>query len=148
MEVFQMSEAVREGQKKGRPVIRNVDFGDITYRGYYKQPPSAVVSILHRISGLGLFLFLPFLLWLFEQSVRSEISFAHFAGVASHPFVKLILLGLSWAYLHHFCAGVRHLFMDNHLALDKVASQKTARWVLVVSLALTLLVALKLFGVF
>ena len=78
----------------------------------------------------------------------SETTFAHFAGVVSNPFVKIIILGLSWAYLHHFCAGIRHLFMDNHMALDKDASQKTARWVLVVSLVLTLLVALKLFGVF
>ena len=60
----------------------------------------------------------------------------------------LILLGLSWAYLHHFVAGVRHLFMDNHFALDKDAAQKTARWVLVISLVLTALVGLKLFGVF
>jgi succinate dehydrogenase / fumarate reductase cytochrome b subunit len=114
----------------------------------YKQPPSAIVSILHRISGFVLFLCLPFLLYLFEQSIRSEISFAHFAGIVSHPFTKIVLLGLSWGYLHHFCAGIRHLFMDNHMALDKDASQRTARWVLVVSLALTLLVALKLFGVF
>jgi succinate dehydrogenase / fumarate reductase cytochrome b subunit len=143
-----MSEAVREGQKKGRPVIRNVDFGDITYRGYYKQPPSAIVSILHRVSGAGLFLFLPFLLWLLQQSLVSETTFAHFAGVVSNPFTKIIILGLSWAYLHHFTAGVRHLFMDNHIALDKDDSQRTARWVLAISLALTFLVALKLFGVF
>jgi len=143
-----MSEAVREAQKKGRPVIRNVSFADITYRRNYKQPPSALVSILHRVSGFGLFLFLPFLLYLFQESLRSEISFAHFAGIASHPFTKIILLGLSWAYLHHFTAGIRHLFMDNHIALDKDDSQRTARWVLVISLVLTLLVALKLFGVF
>jgi succinate dehydrogenase / fumarate reductase cytochrome b subunit len=141
-----MSEAVREAQKRERPVIRNVSITDITTN--YKQPPSALVSILHRISGLGLFLFLPFLLYLFQESLRSEISFAHFKGVFEHPFVKIILLGLSWAYLHHFCAGIRHLFMDSHMALDKLASQKTARWVLVVSLALTVLVGLKLFGVF
>jgi succinate dehydrogenase / fumarate reductase cytochrome b subunit len=143
-----MSEAVREAQKKGRPVIRNVDFGDITYRGYYKQPPSAIVSILHRVSGAGLFLFLPFLLWLLQQSLVSETTYAHFAGVVGNPFVKIIILGLSWAYLHHFTAGVRHLFMDNHIALDKDDSQRTARWVLAISLALTLLIALKLFGVF
>jgi len=143
-----MSEAVREAQKKGRPVIRNVDFGDITYRGYYKQPPSALVSILHRVSGAGLFLFMPFLLYLLQQSLLSETTFAHFKGVFENGFVKLIILGLSWAYLHHFTAGIRHLFMDNHIALDKDDSQKTARWVLTISLALTVLVALKLFGVF
>jgi len=140
-----MSEAVKNVQKRGQP-IRNVSITDITIN--YKQPPSAIVSILHRISGFVLFLALPFLLYLFEQSLRSEISFAHFYGIASHPFVKLILLGLSWAYLHHFTAGIRHLFMDNHYALDKVAAQKTARWVLIVSLVLTAVVGLKLFGVF
>jgi succinate dehydrogenase / fumarate reductase cytochrome b subunit len=112
------------------------------------MPPSAMVSILHRVSGAGMFLFLPFLLYLLQESLRSEISFAHFAGIVDNVFVKIILLGLSWAYLHHFTAGIRHLFMDNHMALDKDASQRTARWVLVISLALTVLVALKLFGVF
>ena len=141
-----MSEAVREVPKKERPEFRNVSFGDITTN--YKMPPSAMVSILHRVSGAGMFLLLPFLLYLLQESLRSEISFAHFAGIVDNVFVKIIILGLSWAYLHHFCAGVRHLFMDNHMALDKDASQRTARWVLVVSLVLTVLVALKLFGVF
>jgi succinate dehydrogenase / fumarate reductase cytochrome b subunit len=141
-----MSEAVREAQQRERPVIRNVSITDITMN--YKQPPSAIVSILHRISGLGLFLMLPFLLYLFQESLRSEISFEHFKGVVDNLFAKVLLLGLSWAYLHHFTAGIRHLFMDTHMALDKDASQKTARWVLVVSLALTVLVGLKLFGVF
>ncbi|MEW6764032.1 MAG: succinate dehydrogenase, cytochrome b556 subunit [Pseudomonadota bacterium] len=137
---------MKDAAKKGRPEFRNVGIGDIT--GKYRMPPSAIVSILHRVSGAGLFLFLPFLLYLLQESLRSEYSFAHFAGIVDNPFVKIILLGLSWAYLHHFTAGVRHLFMDNHLALDKDAAQKTARWVLVVSLVLTALVGLKLFGVF
>lgn len=141
-----MSESVREAAKKGRPEFRNIGIGDITSK--YRMPPSAIVSILHRVSGAGLFLFLPFLLYLFQESLRSEISFAHFAGIVDNGFAKIILLGLSWAYLHHFVAGVRHLFMDNHIALDKDAAQKTARWVLVISLTLTALVALKLFGVF
>ena len=141
-----MSEAVREAAKKGRPEFRNVGIGDITSK--YRMPPSAIVSILHRVSGAGLFLMLPFLLYLLQESLLSETSFEHFRGIMSNVFVKIILLGLSWAYLHHFTAGVRHLFMDNHLALDKDAAQKTARWVLVVSLALTALVGLKLFGVF
>lgn len=83
-----------------------------------------------------------------QESLLSETSFGHFSAILGNPLVKVLLLGLSWAYLHHFCAGVRHLFMDNHLALDKVAAQKTARWVLVISLVLTALVGLKLFGVF
>lgn len=141
-----MSEAVREASKKGRPVYRNVNFSDITTN--YRMPPSAIVSILHRVSGAGLFLLLPFLLYLFQQSLLSESTFAYFSGIVSHPLVKVILLGLSWAYLHHFCAGVRHLFMDNHFAIGKESSQKTARVVLILSLLLTALVGLKLFGVF
>jgi succinate dehydrogenase / fumarate reductase cytochrome b subunit len=140
-----MSEAVREVPKKERPEFRNIH---VTELSNYRLPPSGIVSILHRISGFGMFLLLPFLLYLLQESLRSEISFAHFSGVVDNLFVKIILLGLSWAYLHHFTAGIRHLFMDNHMALDKVAAQKTARWVLVISLALTVLVALKLFGVF
>ena len=141
-----MSEAVRDVPNKERPEFRNIHITDITTK--YRMPPSAIVSILHRVSGFAIFLMLPFLLYLLQESLRSEISFAHFAGVVDNAFVKLILLGLSWAYLHHFTAGVRHLFMDNHMALDKDAAQRTARWVLVVSLALTALVGLKLFGVF
>ena len=141
-----MSEAVREAKQKGRPEFRNIGITDIT--GKYRMPPSAIVSILHRISGAGMFLALPFLLYLFQQSLLSESSFGYFASIVSHPLAKLVLLGLSWAYLHHFTAGIRHLFMDNHIALDKDAAQSTARWVLVISLALTLLVGLKLFGVF
>lgn len=141
-----MSEAVREAKQKGRPEFRNIGITDIT--GKYRMPPSAIVSILHRISGAGMFLALPFLLYLFQQSLLSESSFGYFAAIVSHPLAKLVLLGLSWAYLHHFIAGIRHLFMDNHLALDKDAAQSTARWVLVISLVLTALVGLKLFGVF
>jgi len=140
-----MSEAIDDLKKRRQP-IRNISITDITLN--YKQPPGAIVSILHRISGFVLFLSLPFLLYLFQQSIVSEISFAHWSGIVSNPLTKIVLLGLSWAYLHHFCAGVRHLFMDNHMALDKDASQRTARWVLVVAVALTVLVALKLFGVF
>lgn len=140
-----MSEAVKEVPKKERPEFRNIH---VTELSNYKMPPSAIVSILHRISGFAIFLMLPFLLYLLQESLRSEISFAHFAGIVDNVFAKIILLGLSWAYLHHFTAGVRHLFMDNHMALDKDASQSTARYVLGISLALTVLVALKLFGVF
>lgn len=140
-----MSEAITELKKRGQP-IRNISVTDITMN--YKQPPAAIVSILHRISGFVLFLFLPFLLYLFELSLRSEISFARFSGILDNPFAKIVLAGLSWAYLHHFTAGIRHLVMDNHVALDKDDAQRTARIVLAISVTLGVLVALKLFGVF
>ena len=114
----------------------------------YRLPLAGVVSILHRISGLLMFALLPFALYLLELSIRSEMSFDYFKGIASHPFVKLILLGLVWGYMQHFCAGVRHLVMDLHIGLDKDSARKSAATVLLISLSLTALVGLKLFGVF
>jgi succinate dehydrogenase / fumarate reductase cytochrome b subunit len=103
---------------------------------------------LHRISGFLLFLLLPFILYLLDKSLLSERSFMQFKDVASHWFVKLVILAMVWAYLHHFFAGIRHLFMDVHFALNKDGSRRTALGVLAVSLLLTFVVALKLFGVF
>jgi succinate dehydrogenase / fumarate reductase cytochrome b subunit len=136
-----MSEAV----KKSRPQFRNIH---ITQLPNYRLPLAGLVSILHRISGALMFVLLPFILYLLELSITSEISFNNMRAIVSHWFVKLIILALSWAYLHHFAAGIRHLFMDMHMALTKDGSRHSAASVLAISLFLTLLVALKLFGVF
>ena len=128
-----------------RPEFRNIHVTQILG---YRMPLASQVSILHRVSGMFLFLMLPFVLYLLEKSLTSEISFEHFRGLTSGWFVKLILLGLAWSYLHHFCAGVRHLFMDMHFGIEKDSTRKSAAGVLAVSLFLTALVALKLLGVF
>ena len=140
-----MSDAVKEVPRKQRPQFRNIH---ITELKNYRLPIAGFVSILHRISGFMMFLALPFLLYLFQMSILSEDTFKHFAGIAAHPLVKLIILALAWAYFQHFSAGVRHLFMDLHLGLDKDAARKSGSTVLLVSLFLTLVTALKLFGVF
>ena len=114
----------------------------------YRLPASGMVSILHRISGALMFLLLPFVLFLFDKSITSEISFEFFRGYVSHPLVKLAILALCWAYLHHFCAGIRHLIMDLHIGLTKEGAGQSAMIVFAVSLPLTALVALKLFGAF
>jgi len=107
------------------------------------------VSILHRVSGALLFLFLPFLLYLFSQSLTSELSFEVFKDFLSNIVVKLITLVLAWAFLFHFCAGIRHLVMDtNHDAVSKEGGKRTSVIVLVVSSVLTIAFALKLFGAF
>jgi len=80
--------------------------------------------------------------------VLSAESFARFQELVSYPLVKLVALCLIWAYLHHFCAGIRYLMLDVHIGVDKYAAQKSAASVLVVSLLLTLVFGLKLFGVF
>ena len=134
-----------EAAKKSRPQYSNIH---ITQLVNYRLPLSGLVSILHRISGFLMFLLLPFVLYLLERSITSEISFDYLRGFASHWFVKLIILALSWAYLHHFIAGIRHLFMDMHVGLSKEGARNSAGTVLAISLFLALLVALKLFGVF
>ena len=140
-----MSEAVKEVPRKERPEFRNIHVTDLTN---YRLPPQGWVSILHRVSGAGLFLALPFLLYLFQLSIQSEMTFAYFKGILEHPLVKVILLGLIWSYMQHFCAGVRHLFMDMHMAIEKDSSKHSAIAVLAVSLLLTAVAGLKLFGVF
>lgn len=134
-----------EATKKTRPQFSNIHISQIIR---YRLPAAGMVSILHRVSGALMFLLLPFVLYLFDKSITSEISFAYLQGIASHWFVKLIILALSWAYLHHFCGGIRHLIMDAHIGLTKEGARKSAHTVFIVSLPLALLVALKLFGVF
>jgi succinate dehydrogenase / fumarate reductase, cytochrome b subunit len=138
-----MSEA--EAEKNQRPQFRNINISQIIG---YRLPLAGFISILHRISGLLMFLLLPFILFLLDTSLVSESSFEYFQGITSNWFVKLIILALSWAYLHHFCAGIRHLIMDNHIGLDKDSARKSAVGVFAISLPLALVVALKLFGAF
>lgn len=128
-----------------RPQFRNISLTHITS---YRLPLAGVVSILHRISGLLMFLLLPFILYLLDRSLLSPTAFDQFKDFASHWFVKLVILALSWAYLHHFCAGIRHLIMDKHIGLDKNSARRSAASVLLVSLPLAALLALKLFGAF
>lgn len=109
-----------------------------------KLPLAGWVSILHRVSGAGLFLMLPLLIWLLDLSLGSSDSYATFTAITSHPLVKLILLGLLWAYLHHFCMGIRILLLDMHIGIEKVQARTSAIAVLVVSLAMTALLGAKL----
>jgi succinate dehydrogenase / fumarate reductase, cytochrome b subunit len=136
-----MSEAV----KKDRRQFGVMSFAETVH---YRLPLAGIVSILHRVSGLLMFALLPFILYLLDKSLTSEISFEYFKGYTSHWLVKLAILALAWSYLHHFCAGVRHLVMDLHIGLDKDSARKSAVGVFAVSLPLAALVALKLFGVF
>ncbi|MES2935724.1 MAG: succinate dehydrogenase, cytochrome b556 subunit [Pseudomonadota bacterium] len=140
-----MSEVVKEGAKADRPQFSNIH---ITQLANYRLPLAGIVSILHRISGFLMFLLLPFVLYLLDQSLISESTFNYFKSFTSGWLVKLIILGLCWGYFQHFCAGVRHLMMDAHIGLDKDSARKSAASVLSVTFFLTVLVALKLFGVF
>ena len=109
-----------------------------------KLPLPGWVSILHRVSGAGLFLMLPALIWLLDKSLGTPESFQTFRAVVGNPLVKLVLLGLMWAYLHHFCMGIRILLLDMHIGIEKAQARASAIAVLVVSLALTAILGAKL----
>lgn len=136
-----------------RPEFRNINaLSDLPN---YRLPIAGIVSILHRISGLLLFLLMPFVIWLFDVSVTSEVSYdsfrsAYLAGLGILPawFVKLVTLGLIWGYLHHFTAGVRHLWMDMTHSVSKEQGKSSAIATMVISLVLTVLLGAKLFGLF
>ena len=122
----------------------------------YRLPPAGIVSILHRVSGLIMFLLMPFIIWMFDTSISSEISFARFkaafnSGLGFVPgvLIKLVALALIWAYLHHFIAGLRHLWMDvSHAAVTKEFGQTSAIVTLALSIGLTIVLSLKLFGAY
>ena len=138
---------------KKRPEFRNINA--LVDLPTYRLPAAGFVSILHRISGLVMFLLLPFLVWMFDTSVSSEISFAKFkaafnVGVGFVPgiVVQLVALVLIWAYLHHLIAGVRHIYMDAHHAVSKEFGKSSAIVTLVLSLGLTAALGAKLFGLY
>ena len=109
-----------------------------------RMPLPAFVSILHRVSGAILFIMLPVLLCLLGASLESQQSFAVFKSYVGSPLVKIVLLGVLWAYLHHFCAGIRHLAMDKHIGLELATARATSYAVLAVSLILTAAIGVKL----
>ncbi|MEO6276920.1 succinate dehydrogenase, cytochrome b556 subunit [Roseateles sp.] len=137
---------------KTRPVYRNIH---VTQLAGYRLPAAGIVSILHRISGFVMFLLLPFVVWMMDSSLSSEISFESFtnvfvAGVVGIPgwFVKLAALGLIWSFLHHFIAGVRHLWMDATHSVSLAQGRSSAIVTLALSLLLTVLLGAKLFGLY
>ncbi len=116
---------------KKRP--KNLDLTTI------QLPLAGKVSILHRVSGAGMFICFPLLLWLFSASLSSPESFATFKSIAGMLPVKVVLAGLLWAFIHHFCAGIRFLLLDLHIGIEKEEARKSAIAVLAVSIPLTLI---------
>ena len=109
-----------------------------------KLPLPAFVSILHRISGMLLFLGLPLLLCALQNSLRSIETYTQLADALHHPFSKLFLFGLLWAFLHHICAGIRYLAIDLDYGVRLAQARASSKWVMFVSLALTVLIGVRL----
>lgn len=142
-----------------RPEFRNINA--LTDLPSYRLPLAGWVSILHRVSGALLFILMPFIIWMFDTSISSEISFAKFTSVfrigiplndaaVMIPgwFVKLVALAIIWAYLHHFIAGVRHIWMDINHAVSKEFGKSSAIVTLALGTGLTVILGFKLFGLY
>ena len=144
---------LRSPSRANRPEFRNIHaFNDLPG---YRLPPAGIVSILHRISGAIMFLLMPFIIWMFDASISSEISFTKFSAVFSNGigfvpgfFMKLVALAIIWAYLHHFIAGMRHVWMDVNHAVSKEFGKSSALATLGLGTLLTVVLGLKLFGVY
>lgn len=147
-----MSESTTNTNKK-RPEFRNIDFANLRT---LRWPLASLASGMHRVSGAFLFLMMPFIIWMFDNSISSEISFAKFAatfntGMWGIPgfLWKLLALGMVWASLHHLIAGLRHLWMDtHHTHVTKDFGRQSAAVVLILTLGLTLALGAKLFGLY
>jgi succinate dehydrogenase / fumarate reductase cytochrome b subunit len=114
--------------KKKRPVYLNLV--------QIRMPVTAIISILHRVSGALLFVSAVWLLFMLDRSLASQAGFDSIRRYAGYPVVKLALLVLIWAYCHHFFAGIRYLLLD----LDKWSDLAAARMTSYVSMALSLAV--------
>jgi len=127
-----------------RRVIRNISIPDLVR---YRLPVPGMLSILHRVSGALMVVALPFVLWLFELSLRSESSWAQLRRGAAGWLVRIVLVVLAWALVHHALAGLRHLLLDLDLGVDRAQARRSAWIVFAISLPLALWAALIIFGV-
>lgn len=137
---------------KARPVHRNIHVSQIVS---YRLPPAGIVSILHRITGAAMFLLMPLAIWMFDTSVSTEISFDAFrnafvGGIGFLPgwLIKLVVLALIGAYLLHFIAGVRHLWMDMTHSVTKEQGHMSAVGTLVLAAVLWIALGAKFYGVY
>jgi succinate dehydrogenase / fumarate reductase cytochrome b subunit len=108
-------------------------------------PVPGLVSIFHRVTGVAMFVFLiPAVLFLLQCTLGSEDGFNRWKGYFAEPVVKVILLGFVWAYMHHFFAGIRYLFLDLHIGVDLASARLSAKLVLVAGALATLLLGVRI----
>lgn len=130
---------------KSRPQFRNIHITQILH---YRLPAAGVMSILHRVSGAAMFLLLPMIIWIFDLSLTSELSYVRLLEFTASPLAKLVLCGLAWAFIHHVLAGIRHLVSDMHIGLTREDSARWGTGVIAAALLLSVPAWLKIFGVF
>ncbi len=144
-----MATSLKEQPLKRQPVYRNIHISQLAS---YRLPAAGWASILHRASGGLMFLLLPFVIWMFDASLSSEVSYEQFTNVFAFGawglpglIWKLVAFALIWAYLYHFCAGLRHLWMDLTHEVDLKFGRVSALTAIVLSSVVALALGAKLF---
>jgi succinate dehydrogenase / fumarate reductase cytochrome b subunit len=110
-----------------------------------RLPLPGIVSIMHRISGVFMFIAIPFVVFIFELSLRDQNGFRQATEMMSHPLVVVGMMVLLWSLVHHFFAGIRFLLIDFDIGLDKAPSIQTSWLVLVLEV---LVIAAILLGIY
>jgi succinate dehydrogenase / fumarate reductase, cytochrome b subunit len=125
-----------------RPVYRNIGFAELAN---YRLPIPGIASIVHRITGIALFVCLLFLLAMLQMSLKSEAGFDAFRSIVwANPLAKVVLIGLLFAVVYHMIAGLRHMVQDANMWLDLPSARATAFAVFVISFVLTALIVWRL----
>ena len=100
-----------------------------------KFPVTAITSILHRISGIGIFILLPFILYILHLSLQSRASFYSLQTMLTCGFVKIILWLFLTSLAYHSLAGIRHMIGDLGFGED-MASARISAYILIVLAAI------------
>ncbi|MEX0624042.1 succinate dehydrogenase, cytochrome b556 subunit [Saccharospirillum sp.] len=107
-----------------------------------RQPITAIASILHRITGVMLFVAVGFLVWALSLSLESRQGFDQTVAVMTHPFAKLITWGILSLVVYHFFAGIKHLIMDAGFAETKEGGPLAAKISMVLSVVVIVLMGI------
>ena len=125
-----------------RPVFRNIGFAELAN---YRLPIPGIASIVHRVTGIALFVCLLFLLAMLQMSLKSDAGFEAFRSIVwANPIAKVVLIGLLFAIVYHMIAGLRHMVQDTNAWLDLPVARATAFAVFGLSVLVTALVVWRL----
>jgi len=97
-----------------------------------RLPTTGIVSFAHRVSGVLLFLAIPFSIYLLDLAVTSKQGFEQNIQLLQQPILQVFLLLLVWALVHHFLAGIRYLLLDFDIGIDKAGSNISA-WIVIIA---------------
>jgi len=109
-----------------------------------RLPLPGIVSFAHRITGVILFLFIPFAVYLLDLSIESQQSFIKVQQLLNQPLMLMLQILVLWSIAHHFFAGIRFLLIDAEIGVEK-SQARIGAWLVLIAEAVTLFVII--FGI-